>query len=80
MMDFPLIPAGVAVTRGVFTRKGALAQLVERFVRNEEVRSSNLLCSTPLKTVKTAGFQGFFGIHPESRSSAGIRPGSSTSG
>lgn len=26
--------------------KGVLAQLVERFVRNEEVRSSNLLCST----------------------------------
>ena len=28
------------------TRKGALAHLVERFVRNEEVGSSSLLCST----------------------------------
>ena len=27
-------------------KEGALAQLVERLVRNEKVRSSNLLCST----------------------------------
>ena len=30
---------------------GALAHLVERFVRNEEVGSSSLLCSTPMQAV-----------------------------
>ena len=35
------------MTRIESSREGALAQLVERFVRNEEARSSNLLCSTP---------------------------------
>ena len=34
---------------------GALAQLVERLVRNEKVRSSNLLCSTSFVEQKTAG-------------------------
>ena len=44
---FPLPPAaGDGNPSGVRQGKGALAQLVERFVRNEEVRSSNLLCST----------------------------------
>ena len=33
------------------TELGGLAQLVERFVRNEEVRSSNLLTSTNFQLV-----------------------------
>jgi hypothetical protein len=37
---------------------GALAQLVERFVRNEEVRSSNLLCSTPFFHTKPSDSKG----------------------
>ena len=36
------------------TLRGALAQLVERLVRNEEVSGSSPLCSTPLSKLPAA--------------------------
>ena len=43
---------------------GALAQLVERLVRNEKVSGSNPLCSTSLAAPQAAYFQGIPVSHP----------------
>ena len=44
------------------TLKGVLAQLVERQVRNLEVRGSTPLCSTPNSPAKYAGLLFYFSI------------------
>ncbi|CAD6003103.1 protein of unknown function [Agreia sp. COWG] len=52
---------------------GALAQLVARFVRIEEVRSSNLLCSTRTAPRSPGSRRGFLlfscRVHDDRRSS-----------
>src|SRR5690606_24467732 len=55
---FETDPAWWYLSSRAVRRDGALAQLVARFVRIEEVRSSNLLCSTTeALRVRPGGFR-----------------------